>query len=146
MLHGMSPEGLGAVVPIPDRARLVLWALAVADVMAVAWMLSAGDWLDRSSSVTAVVTLGGHHLLVLWLAAAGFVGSVLLTVLTRALTAVRRVHVPFLVAGAAISVVALSGALSVGLLIVGVVGVVALVGASLVSGRFVFLNGFLRRR
>lgn len=40
--------------------------------MVVASMLSASDWLDRAPLITAVVTLGGHDLLVLCLAAAGF--------------------------------------------------------------------------
>ncbi len=31
-------------------AQLVLWALVVLDVMVVAWMLSAGEWLDRTAS------------------------------------------------------------------------------------------------
>lgn len=132
--------------PIPERARLLLWALAMLDVMAVAWMLSAGDWLDHSSSVTAVVTLGGHHLLVLWLAVAGFATLSLVTVMTGALSAVRRIHVPFLVLGALASAVTLGGVASVVLLVVGAVLLVALVGGVLISGRFVFLNGLFRRR
>lgn len=147
MLQNVPPEGLAAAaLPVPDRVRLGLWAVAVADVMAVAWMLSAGEWLDRYSSVTAVATLGGNHLVVLWLATAGFTVLALLTGLTRALTTVRRIHVPFLVAGTVLSAVALSGVLSVVLLVVGTVLLITIVGASLVGGRFVFLNGFLRRR
>jgi len=57
-------------VPLPSRFQWFLWTLAVSDVMVVAWMLSAGEWLDRNAPV---VTLGGHHSVVLWLAVAGFV-------------------------------------------------------------------------
>lgn len=53
---------------MPSRRQLALWLIAVLDVMSVAWVLSAGDWLDRTA---AVITLGGHHLVVLWLAVAG---------------------------------------------------------------------------
>lgn len=130
----------------PNRARLLLWALAIADVMNVAWMLSAGDWLDRAAAVTAVVTLGGHHAVVLWLAAASFATLALLTVLTQALTTVRRGHVPFLALGALLSAVALAGVLSVALLVVGGLLLVGLVGGALLGGRFVFLTGLLLRR
>jgi hypothetical protein len=147
MIPTRSSDGSTAVpVLLSDRARLLLWSLAMADVMTVAWMLSAGEWLDRASPVTAVVTLRGHHLVVLWLAVAGFAILALVTALTVALTAVRRTHVPFVVLGALVSVVAISGTLSVVLLVVGAVALVALVGAALVSGRFVFLSGSVRRR
>src|SRR5690242_14719850 len=96
---------------IPDKARVVLWALAISDVMVFAWMLSAGDWLDRASSLTAVVTLGGNHLLVLWLAAAGFILMGTMALLTGGHMVARRGHVPLLVLAALISVVALGGVL-----------------------------------
>lgn len=134
--------GTATIGPVPDRARLVLWALAMLDVMTVAWMLSMGDWLDRFSSITAVVTLGGHHLIVLWLAAAGFVTLALLTVLTGALAVVRRIHVPFLVLSALASAVAAAGVASVLLLLVLIAGV----GGVLVGGRFVFVSGLFGRR
>ena len=137
--------GTAIVGPIPDKARILLWVLALLDVMTVAWMLSAGDWLDRSSSVTAVITLGGNHLIVLWLAVAGFAILALMTVLTGALTVVQRIHVPFLVLGALTSAVALGGVASVTLLVVGGVVLIAIVGGVALGGRFVFLSGLLRR-
>lgn len=146
MLRTAPEEQAAAAVPVPEKARLLLWALGIADVMTVAWMLSAGEWLDRSGSLTAVVTLGGHHLVVLWLAVVGFAALTVLTVLTRAMTAVRRVHMPFVVLGAVISAVALGGVLSVVLLVVGAVLVISVIGGALFGSRFVFLNGLLRRR
>jgi hypothetical protein len=137
---------VSATAQISDKSRLMLWGLAILDVMGAAWMLSAGDWLDRSSPVTAVVTLGGHHLVVLWLAVAGFAALALLTILTQALTAVRRAHVPFLVLGASVSGVALGGVLSVALLVIGVVVLTALVGGAIFGGRFVLVGGLFRRR
>jgi hypothetical protein len=146
MLQKAPPGGVAAAVPFPDKARLALWALAIADVMNVAWMLSAGGWLDRSSQLTAVATLGGHHLVVLWLALAGFAILAVMTLVTGAMADVRRVHVPFVVLGALVSAVGLGGALSVVLLTVGVALLVALVGSVLFGGRFVFLSGLFRRR
>ena len=132
--------GTATVGPVPARGRLALWVLALLDVMTVAWMLSMGDWFDRFSSVTAVVTLGGHHQVVLWLAVAGFATLAVLTVLTGALAVVRRIHVAFLVLGALISLVAVAGVASVLLL----VGLLAVVGGMLIGGRFVFLSGLFR--
>ena len=88
---------LPSSMPVPSRYQLLLWALMLSDVMVVAWMLSAGDWLDQASPVTEVVTLGGHHLLVLWLAVAGFalLGGVAL--LTGGFAVASRSQVPFLV-------------------------------------------------
>jgi hypothetical protein len=146
VLQKARSGGIAAAVPVPDKIRLLLWMLAIADVMTVAWMLSAGEWLDRSSPVTAVVTLGGHHRVVLWLAVAGFASLALLTVLTEALTVVRRIHVPFIVVSALASAAALSGMLSIVLLVVGAVMLTALVGGALFGGRFVFLSGLFRRR
>ena len=65
--------------PMEGRYQLVLWALVALDVMVAAWMLAGGEWLDSRMSV---VTLGGHHLVVLWLAVSGFAllaGMALLT-------------------------------------------------------------------
>ena len=47
--------------PITPSGRRVLWILLALDVAAVAWMLGMGEWFDRTSRLTSVVTLGGHH-------------------------------------------------------------------------------------
>jgi hypothetical protein len=49
-----------------------LWILAALDMVAVAWMIAVGTWLDHTSGLTAVISLGGHHVLVLIMALAGF--------------------------------------------------------------------------
>jgi hypothetical protein len=69
-----------AQVSVPGRARRLLWAMTTLNVMAASWMIAAGDWLDHQSRVSAVVTLGGHHLVVLWLAVGAFA---ILAVLAR---------------------------------------------------------------
>jgi hypothetical protein len=56
--------------PLQPGTRRGLWILAVLDVGVVAWMAAMGEWFDETSRLTAVVTLGGNHLLVLWLAVA----------------------------------------------------------------------------
>jgi hypothetical protein len=144
VLRKGSLEGVGS--PIPEKGRLLLWSLTLLDVMTVAWMLSAGDWLDRSSPLTAVVTLGGHHIVVLWLAVAAFATLATLMLLTKALTETRRLHLPFVMLGALASAVALGGVLSIAILVVGVVALVALAGFALFGNRLVFLGSLFRRR
>ena len=130
---------------VPGKFQLVLWALAVLDVMVVAWMLSAGDWLDRTAPV---VTLGGHHVVVLWLAVVGFVLLGVMAVLTGGFTVARRELVPFVVLSALVSVVALGGVLSALLVVVLAVFLLTLLGAAFLGRGTVFLGhlgGFFRR-
>ena len=56
MLQKAPPQEVAEPIAVPTRARLVLWGLVLGNVMVVAWMLSAGEWLDRNRPV---VTLGG---------------------------------------------------------------------------------------
>jgi hypothetical protein len=130
---------------VPGRFQLVLWVLAVLDVMVVAWMLSAGDWLDRTAPV---VTLGGHHVIVLWLAVAGFVLLGVMAVLSGGFTVARRELVPFVVLSALVSVVALAGVLSAVLVVVLAVLLLTLLGAAFLGRGTVFLGhlgGLFRR-
>jgi hypothetical protein len=109
----------------------MLWSLAVGNVMAVSWMLSAGEVLDRSR-LTAVITLGGHHLVVLYLAATGFVALMVLAALTSGFADVRPPHLVGIALACAVSVLALAGVLSV----VGLVaGTLLLIGF---TGRLLF--------
>jgi hypothetical protein len=59
-------------VKFSKRNARRLWILTALDMVAVAWMIALGTWLDQTSRLTAVITLGGHHVLVLIMAAAGF--------------------------------------------------------------------------
>jgi hypothetical protein len=112
----------------------------------MAWMLSAGAWLDRSSPVTAVITLGGHHVVVLGLALAGFVTLTAMTLLTGAFTAARRWHLPWIALGGLLSAVAVGGIASIVVLVVLGVLLVAMIGYAFVGGRLVLLGGLFRRR
>jgi hypothetical protein len=140
MLRKMPPP-----VPIPGRYQLLFWVLAALDVMVVAWMLSAGDWLDRT---LPVVTLGGHHLLVLWLAVAGFALLGGMALLTGGFAEASRGQAPFAVLSALLSVVALAGILSAVLFVVLAVLLLTLLGAAFVGRGTVFLGhlgGLFRR-
>ena len=112
-------------VELPPRARRVLWTVTIMDVMAAAWMLSAGDWLDERSRVTAVVTLGGHHLVVLWLAVLAFAILAVLAPMTAGFAVASRPQLAALAVAGIVSTVALAGILSVSALVVGVVMLLA---------------------
>jgi len=131
--------------PMEGRYQLVLWALVALDVMVVAWMLAAGEWLDARMSV---VTLGGNHLVVLWLGVSGFALLAGMALLTGGFTVARRWHLLLIVLSALVSVVALAGALSVLLLVVLAVFLLALLGAAFIGQTTVFLGrlgGLFRR-
>lgn len=123
--------GAAPVQPI-TRAAPWLWALAVLDMVAVAWTLAAGAWLDHASRLTTVMMLGGHHRLILVMAAVGFLMLAGLAALTRGFTVASRFHLVLLTAACMVSVVALAGALSVIVLILTAALVLGLVGRPLV--------------
>jgi hypothetical protein len=117
----------GTEVPLPSRARRLLWAVATLDVMAAAWMISAGDWLDHQSRVSAVTTLGGHHLVVLWLAVLAFAILAVLAPTTSGFAVASRLQLAALSVAGVVSVVALAGVLSVAGFVVGVVLLAAII-------------------
>ena len=106
-------------VMLSERTTRCLWIVAVLDMMAIAWMISAGDWLDQQTfGFAEVITLGGRHRLVLILAAVGFLMLAGLAVLTEGFTSAGRLQLALLTIAGTISVVALAGALSAILLLV----------------------------
>ena len=115
------------VSPSP-RAKRVLWALATLDVMAAVWMLTAGEWIDHRSPV---MTLGGHHLVVVWLAVLAFATLAVVAPLTGGFATVGRIALAALSIAGVVSVVALTGMLSVVGLVVGVALLVGLLGRAL---------------
>ena len=90
---------------------------------AVAWIIGGRRWLDESNPFISVVTLGGHHLLVLALAAGAFVMLSGLTIFTHGFVSANRWQRAAIVLACALSVIALAGALSAILLLL-VVGLV----------------------
>jgi hypothetical protein len=94
-----------------------LWLLAALDMMGVAWMIALGNWLDQTSALTKVITLGGHHVLVLVMALVGFLMLASGAVLTNGFRSASTLRLILITAGCVISVAALAGALSVVLLL-----------------------------
>lgn len=97
---------------IASRPSVSLWFVMAADLATVVWMHTVGPWLDTSSKLTATATLGGHHIVVLVLAAIGFAMLATLAILTDGF--VRSTPRLSLVKNVAcvISVVALTGLLA----------------------------------
>ncbi len=118
---------------LPAGSRRGLWILATVDVMAATWMHAAGEWLDTASTVTSVITLGGHHLLVFWLAALGFALLAGTAPVTGGFAEMNRVQAVLIAVAGAASAAALAGVISVVGLIVGVVLLVALLGLALLG-------------
>jgi hypothetical protein len=104
-------------VRLSKRNARRLWILAALDMVAVAWMIAVGTWLDRTSGVTRVITLGGHHVIVLIMAIAGFLILAGSAVWTNGFRTASKLRLTLITAGCIISVAALAGALSVILLL-----------------------------
>jgi len=97
---------------LSERTARRLWIVAMLDMVMVAWMIAVGSWLDRTSRLTAVITLGGHHKLVMIMALAAFGMLAGLALLTDGFTSANQLHIGLIVTACVISVVALAGALS----------------------------------
>jgi hypothetical protein len=112
--------------PVPPLTRAVLWTLCTLDVMVLVWMSTVGEWLDSASPITAVITLGGHHRVVLGVALAGFLVLAALAPATHGFAVARRWQSAALAVAGVLSAVALAGVLSVAGLLVGTVLLAAL--------------------
>ena len=99
--------------------RRLLWGTALADMAAFAWIIAMGKWLDETSRLTAVITLGGHHLLVLIMALIGFLALAAAALLTDGFTSAGKLGITLITVACMISVIALAGALSLILLLAG---------------------------
>jgi hypothetical protein len=105
-------------VKLSKRNARRLWIAAALDAVAIAWMISVGSWLDETSRLTAVITLGGHHMIVLITAVVGFLMLASGAVLTNGFRYANKLQLILITAGCVISVAALAGALSVLLLLI----------------------------
>jgi hypothetical protein len=102
---------------LSERTARRLWIVAMLDMVMVAWMIAAGNWFDQTSKLTAVITLGGHHKLVMILALTGFGLLAALALLTDGFTSANRLEVALIIIACVISIVALAAALSAILLL-----------------------------
>ncbi len=83
-LDVQRPDGLLQMgTRIATRPSTSLWFVMAGDLATVIWMNTFGSWLDQTSKVTATATLGGHHVVVLVLAAIGFAMLATLAILTN---------------------------------------------------------------
>jgi hypothetical protein len=102
---------------MPETAHIWLWSVASLDMVAIAWLIGAGDLLTQTSRLMRVVTLGGHYRLVLIMALVSFVLLAGLAPLTRAFRRATNLEFALLIFACVVSVVALAGAVSVILLL-----------------------------
>jgi hypothetical protein len=121
--------------PVPPTTRRLLWVVCVLDAMVLVWMIAMGEWLDSTSRITSVITLGGHHLVVLGIALAGFLLLAVLAAITRGFAVASSVQYTAIAVAGVLSVVALAGVMSVIGLVVGAILLAALLFRSLASGR-----------
>jgi hypothetical protein len=105
------------------------------DAMVLVWMIAMGEWLDSTSRLTSVITLGGHHRIVLGIALAGFLLLAVLAAVTRGFAVASNLQYMVIAVAGVLSVVALAGVISVIVLVVGAILLAALLCRSLASGR-----------
>jgi hypothetical protein len=117
---------------VPPRTRRGLWILATVDVMAAVWMITAGEWFSTASTLTSVITLGGHPWVVLTLAGTGFLLLAAMAPMTGGFVEVSRAHAVTIAIAGAVSAAALAGVASVVGLIVGTVLLAWLLGKAFV--------------
>ena len=86
-------------VRLSKRTGRRLWIAAALDMVAIAWMIAVGSWLDHTSKITAVITLGGHHVLVMIIALAGFLMLASGAVLTNGFRYANRLQLTLITAG-----------------------------------------------
>jgi hypothetical protein len=131
MLQKAGDTGI-ARRPVPPRTRRGLWMLATADVMAAVWMITAGEWFSTASTLTSVITLGGHQWLVLSLAGTGFLLLAAMAPMTGGFVEVDRAQAVLIAVAGAVSAAALAGVASIVGLIVGTVLLASLLGKAFV--------------
>lgn len=109
--------------------------MCLLDAMTLVWMVAVGDWLESASLITSVITLGGHHEIVLGIALAGFVLLAGLALITRGFAVASAPQDTAMAVAGILSVAALAGIISVVGLVVGTILLVALVFRSVASCR-----------
>jgi hypothetical protein len=97
-------------MPVPRPARTYL-ALA-AGAVNVLWMAVFGSWLDHTSRLTSVASLGGHHVLVMLLAGTSCVALGLLAPLTAGFTLFTRTQAALRAGACVLSLIAALGVVS----------------------------------
>jgi hypothetical protein len=120
------------IVGAPARRSRCWWGLAALDGGLAAWMMAAGPWFDRTSALTSVVTLGGHHRIVLWSAVLALTVLLATAVRTGGFVVMNRTARTLVAIAGAVSVVALAGVVAVLALFTVVVVLIAVLGRALI--------------
>jgi hypothetical protein len=97
--------------PMP-RGVTRLWILMCADITGVIWTATLGPWFDRTSQLTSIVTLNGHHPLVIVLAGAAFTMLCGLALTTYGFQDIRPHESALIGVAVIMSIVALAGFVS----------------------------------
>ena len=97
-----------------------LWWLTLLDAVAVAWMVAAGGWVDQHGGELTVVTLGGHHEVVIGLAVVSFLLLAAVAVTSDGFVALSRIELTVVTVAGLLTIVALAGLLAVVVAVVGI--------------------------
>jgi hypothetical protein len=112
----VTVQRLAALIPASSqtsrRSGVLLWLLMGADAAAVVWMTVVGSWLDSTSRLTSVATLGGHHVLVMVLAGGAFGFLAATTPMTAYVALPTRAEAVLVWMAYVMSLVALAGLIS----------------------------------
>ena len=110
-------------VELPALTRGLSWTGVVVNAILVIYMIRLGGWLDTASPLLSMITLGGHHRVVLGLAAGGLLLLVGLAPCTGGFVRARPVQQILLPVAGVLTLVASAGVLSVagvGLIVIAV--------------------------
>jgi hypothetical protein len=119
--HGFERSELSVTKPLSAGTRRKLWVLLGLDIVTVPWMLTFGSWFDETSKLSSVLTLGGHHRLVIVMAVVGSAMLAGLAVSTDWFAETGILHRALILVATVMSLVALAGVLSVVVLSAGIV-------------------------
>lgn len=97
---------------LPATTCGISWTAFVLDVAAVVWTTRMGGWLDTANPLLSMITLGGHHRIVLGLALAGLLMLAVLAPLTGGFVRASGVQLVLLPIAGVLSLAALAGLLS----------------------------------
>lgn len=109
----LRPKPPEKTVELPFLARGLSWTAIMTNAVLVTYMIRMGSWLDTASPLLSMITLGGHHRVVLVLSATGLLLLGGLAPCTGGFARVSGLQQVVLSVAGVVSLVALSGLLSV---------------------------------
>ena len=101
------------MIELPFLTRGLSWTAIVTNAVLVIYMIRMGSWLDTASPLLSMITLGGHHEVVLGLGLAGLLLLGGLAPCTGGFAGVSALQQVLLAVAGVLSLVALAGLLSV---------------------------------